>query len=111
MTDRVHKIHLLSWYLAGELSPNDQQAVAAHLRICAVCQQELHLLRQTVAALQALPLEETSADFVERLNARIDQEAELRHPQEPQQPSSSPVGSPSAPEGLLPSSGLGKLPL
>ncbi len=111
MADRLHKIHLLSRYLAGELSPNDQQAVADHLKICAVCQQELHLLHQTMAALQALPLEETSSDFVERLNARIDQEAELRHPKEQQQPSSPPVGSRSAPEGSLPSSGLGKPPL
>lgn len=75
MADGLHKEHLLSWYLAGDLSSSDQQATANHLESCVACQQELILLRRTIAALQVLPLEEPAHDFAERLNRRIDQEA------------------------------------
>lgn len=84
MADGLHKAHLLSWYLAGDLSPNDRQATVDHLKICVTCQQELTLLRRTIAALQVLPLEEPSDDFVARLNQRIDREAK-RPPLEKQQ--------------------------
>src|SRR5713101_2050793 len=85
MADRSHKMHLLSWYLDGELPPIERQAMEVHLRVCAVCQQELALLRQTVNALRELPLETTPADFVEKLNRRIERETELRHLLEAQQ--------------------------
>jgi hypothetical protein len=83
MAERLHTIYLHSEYLTGELPPVERRAVEVHLRVCAVCRQELRLLRQAVAALQELPLETTPADFIEKLNRRIDQEAGLCHGEEP----------------------------
>ncbi len=73
MADREHRVHLLSCYLEGELSRTEREATEEHIRTCVVCRRELALLHQTVDALQGMPLETTPADFVEKLNRRIEQ--------------------------------------
>src|SRR5919108_3338487 len=111
MADRSQKIHLVFRYLEGELSLPERQVVEVHLRICAVCRQELTLLRQIVDALQELPLEITPVDFMEKLNRRIEQEAGLRRRDQQKALSHTlTVGGSSAPQALLPLSELGDPP-
>ena len=73
MTKYVHLRHVLSEYLEGELLLSERQTVERHLKICAVCRQELRVLRQTVDALQRLPRETTPTDFMDKLKIRIEQ--------------------------------------
>lgn len=73
MTEHVHHRHFLSEYLEGELPLSERQTVERHLKVCAVCRQELRLLRQTVDALQRLPRETTPTDFMDKLRIRIEQ--------------------------------------
>jgi hypothetical protein len=84
MTESVHKLHLLSEYLAGELLLADRQAVQSHLKTCGVCRQELHCLRQTVAVLQRLPRDTTPADFMDKLRRRIERREAGSRPVEEQ---------------------------
>lgn len=72
MAEPVHKLHLLSAYLEGELLLATRQAVQNHLKTCEGCRQELRCLRQTVAMLQRLPLETAPADFLAKLKQRIE---------------------------------------
>lgn len=73
MMEHVHLKHVLSEYLEGELLLSERQTVGLHLKICAVCRQELRLLRQIVSALQRLPRETTPSDFRDKLRIRIEQ--------------------------------------
>ena len=68
-----HVRHVLSEYLEGELLLSERQTVERHLKVCAVCRQELRVLRQTVDALQRLPRETTPTDFMDKLRVRIEQ--------------------------------------
>ncbi len=54
----------LSAYIDGQLSPEEQTQTEAHLQNCAVCQQQLAELRQTVALLRALPQPPLPRSFV-----------------------------------------------
>ena len=72
MVKPVHKLHLFSEYLEGDLLLADRQAVQSHLKTCEVCRQELRCLRQTVAMLQRLPRDTTPADFMDKLKRRIE---------------------------------------
>lgn len=45
----------LSAFIDGQLSPEEQAQSETHLHDCAVCQQQLTELRQTIALLHALP--------------------------------------------------------
>ncbi len=54
-SEHQHIENLLSAYLDGELSSHERARVEKHLARCAVCAQNLHTLRQTVALLGQLP--------------------------------------------------------
>ncbi len=54
----------LSAYIDGQLSLEEQTQTEAHLQNCAVCQQQLTELRQTVALLHALPQPPLPRSFV-----------------------------------------------
>ena len=54
----------LSAYIDGQLSPEEQTQTETHLQNCAVCQQQLAELRQTVALLHALPQPALPRSFV-----------------------------------------------
>ncbi len=54
----------LSALIDGQLSPEEQRQSEAHLQSCAVCQQQLAELRQTVALLHALPQPPLPRSFV-----------------------------------------------
>ena len=54
----------LSAYIDGQLSPEEQRQSETHLQSCAVCQQQLAELRQTVALLHALPQPPLPRSFV-----------------------------------------------
>jgi len=80
MTECVHKLHFLSEHLEGELLPTESQDLERSLKACTICQQELRILRQTVDALQQLPLDAPPADFLAKLRRRMEQrEVEARH--------------------------------
>lgn len=68
-----HLGHALSEYLEGEVLLSERQTVVRHLKVCAVCRQELRVLRQTVDALERLPYETTPTDFIDKLRLRIEQ--------------------------------------
>jgi anti-sigma factor RsiW len=71
MIEYEHMKHALSEYLEGELLLSERQTVERHLKVCAVCRQELRTLRRTVDALQRLPHETTPTDFMDKLKMRI----------------------------------------
>lgn len=73
MTEHVHPRHVLSEYFEGELLLSERQTVERHLKVCAVCRQELCVLRRTVDALQRLPREITPSDFMDKLRSRVEQ--------------------------------------
>ena len=54
----------LSALIDGQLSPEEQRQSETHLQSCAVCQQQLAELRQTVALLHALPQPPLPRSFV-----------------------------------------------
>ena len=54
----------LSAFLDGQLSNEEKEFVAAHVKTCEQCQQELAELRQTVALLRALPQPALPRSFV-----------------------------------------------
>ena len=54
----------LSAYIDGQLSSEEQTQTEAHVQTCAVCQQQLAELRQTVALLHALPQPPLPRSFV-----------------------------------------------
>ncbi len=54
----------LSALIDGQLSPEEQRQSEIHLQSCAVCQQQLAELRQTVALLHALPQPPLPRSFV-----------------------------------------------
>ncbi len=54
----------LSALIDGQLSPEEQTQSETHLQSCAVCQQQLAELRQTVALLHALPQPPLPRSFV-----------------------------------------------
>lgn len=61
--------------LDGTLPPERSGAVAAHLRDCGACREELEALREAEAAVRSIPRVAAPADFLARVNARIDAEA------------------------------------
>jgi predicted anti-sigma-YlaC factor YlaD len=67
----------LQEYLDGQLPSTAAQDVDAHLKTCAVCRDELGLLRQVDDALATLPLLEESADFTARVMSQV-RAAEVR---------------------------------
>ena len=73
MTEHVHLRHFLSEYLEGELLLSERQTVEQHLKICAVCRQELCVLRLIVSALQRLPRDTAPSDFMDKLRICIEQ--------------------------------------
>ena len=73
MTEHVHLRHVLSEYLEGELLLSERQIVERHLKVCALCRQEMRVLRRTVAMLQWMPRETTPIDFMDKLRIRIKQ--------------------------------------
>jgi anti-sigma factor RsiW len=84
MTEHVHLRHVLSEYLEGELLLSERQTVERHLKVCAVCRQEMRVLRRTVDVLQRMPRETTPTDFMDKLRIRIAQhDRNSRHVTEP----------------------------
>src|SRR2546428_5069669 len=61
--------------LDGTLPAERAAAVAAHLRECGACREELEALREAEAAVRLLPRVAAPPDFLARVNARIDREA------------------------------------
>jgi negative regulator of sigma E activity len=61
--------------LDGTLPAERAIAVAAHLGECGACREEHEALREAEAAVRLLPRAAAPADFLARLNARIDAEA------------------------------------
>lgn len=61
---------ILPWYVNGTLSDAERRSVEHHLASCAVCQQEIKLLRQVAEALAAeAPV--PSSDLYARTGARL----------------------------------------
>lgn len=58
-------------YLDGAMSLGEQNAVEAHIENCAFCQQELDACKSVRQALNALPVEEASADFEENVFSAV----------------------------------------
>jgi hypothetical protein len=93
MTEHGHLRHVLSEYLEGELLLSERQTVERHLKICAVCRQELRILSQTVGALQRLPSETTPPDFMDKLRIRIEQHHRKSQPMAEPVPATPPLAA------------------
>ena len=61
----------LQEYLDGQLSPDQAQAVGAHVQVCATCKGNLDLLRQVDAALATLPLVPEPSGFAAGVMVRL----------------------------------------
>jgi len=64
---------LFSDYLDGRLAPSQVILLEEHANICSACAPELADLRATVSLMGSLGGIETSADFLARVNEKIDQ--------------------------------------
>ncbi len=62
---------LLEAYYEGALSPRETAMVAAHLRECPACSQELAQIEKIGSALSALPEMEPEADLVRQISAKV----------------------------------------
>lgn len=61
----------LQEYLDGQLPSLELQAVRTHLAGCAICRQELVLLRQVDSALATMPVLEEPANFTAQVMAQV----------------------------------------
>jgi anti-sigma factor RsiW len=64
-------VQLLMAFLDGDTDPETTHAIDRHLSRCAKCQAVLNTYRKTVQLLSNLRLDEVSADFSEKLLARV----------------------------------------
>jgi anti-sigma factor RsiW len=64
-----HAGDALSALLDGELPPDDEQAVRAHLASCPTCEAELEEVRSARSWVQALPAVDPPFGLIERLSA------------------------------------------
>lgn len=60
-------VELVTRYLEGELSPDEQARFADHLKVCHGCERYLDQFRQTISALSHLPAESIGDDARDRL--------------------------------------------
>lgn len=65
---------LLSPAHDGELSPREEMSLAQHLEGCASCREARARLFETVAVLRRTPFVAPTADFMDRLEARLERE-------------------------------------
>lgn len=79
MAASPHRLRLLSWYLEGELPLAERRVMERHLTTCPFCWQELSLLRQTIDALDELPIEKPPADLRRKIIRRIKRELRMRN--------------------------------
>ncbi len=73
-----HIEELLSPYLENELSQEQKQTVAAHLKACSSCRELLSLLQEVSASLTAFPEVEISGELQNRLQAVPDKKKRFR---------------------------------
>jgi hypothetical protein len=81
MTEHVHVS--LSAYMDGELPPQEQSAVEAHLKACPECAQHLEQLSQTDLACRELPVEAPEGyfeTFPGRIRSRLTPQKTFRLP-------------------------------
>jgi anti-sigma factor RsiW len=62
---------MLALAAAGDLAPDEQRRVKAHLRDCEICARELAALRYLAAGLRILPQPHTSLGLPARTRARV----------------------------------------
>lgn len=77
MVASLHRLHLLSWYLKGELPLAERRVMEMHLTTCPFCWQELSLMRQTIDALDELPIEKPSANLRRKIIRRIKRDLQI----------------------------------
>jgi anti-sigma factor RsiW len=71
-SNEKHPKDSLPAYLAGDLSPEEQRRVEAHLETCSECAEELHELSKTyVALIESLPSEAPPARVWDAIENRI----------------------------------------
>jgi len=71
MTESLHITHLLSSYIDEVLSSFEREEADTHLITCPTCQEELGLLRTTIAMVSSLPRVEPPSDLLGRTKQRI----------------------------------------
>lgn len=65
---------LISAYVDGMLSPQEQEKLMAHLKVCETCSEEMSALKQMKALLEQIEEPELPNEFHEELMKRIKQE-------------------------------------
>ncbi len=68
----------LSYYLDGELSPEEEAAVRAHLRECATCRADLAAYQRIGQAIRNQPIPPMPAGFAGRVYSQIEREQASR---------------------------------
>ncbi len=58
-------------YIDGELDPVLEQKVRAHISICPLCEAFFRTLRETIAALRAMPTQTVPAGFADRVKNNL----------------------------------------
>jgi len=68
---------LSSDYLDRRLAPHELSALEEHLGVCPDCRREIEALRTTISLLGGLEPVETSADFLSRVQRKLEKESPL----------------------------------
>lgn len=61
----------------SDLSPQELDALEAHALVCGECKKELEFMRSIISTVQSLPEISPPADFLDKINERIDKEERL----------------------------------
>ena len=79
MEKQCKKNSLLSGYIDGELSPDDFDAMTAHVELCELCQREMSRIQQTDSLLMGIKEIEPSESFDRTFWKKIDGLNEQTH--------------------------------
>ena len=61
----------------SDLSPQELDTLEAHALVCGECKRELEFMRSIINTVQSLPEIDPPADFLDKINERIDKEERL----------------------------------
>ena len=59
----------------SDLSPQELDTLEAHALVCGECKRELEFMRSIINTVQSLPEIDPPADFLDKINERIDKES------------------------------------
>lgn len=63
--------HFLQAYLDGEIGPDEERKLEAHVRLCPSCKKKLFSLQRLITSIEGLDEAKPGGDFTKRLIERL----------------------------------------